>query len=285
MNTEKNKEKWIEMIKENLQLGRRSKTTIRNYVYAITHFLNYYNEKEKISSFKEKEIIEYLKKNYLDNNAKETTYNFNLSAIKFFYSICFNVALNNRLLPRAKTKRKLPIIMSKKDFINMVNQENNLEHKCFLVLGFCCGLRACETVTVRIENIDSKNHKLKVLGKGNKERFTILPDIVIKFLRLYYKSKNMKETEGYLFKGIKDNEHIIPRTLENYFTNYANELKLDTQISYHTLRHSFSTYFLMNGGDIFTLKDLLGHNCLSTTAIYVHLAHDFNSLKGVRYEK
>lgn len=285
MNTEKNKEKWINMIKENLELGGRSTVTIRNYTYAITHFLNSYNNKKDISKFKEKQIIEYLKKNYLDKNTKAATYNFNLAAIKYLYLVCFNKVLSDKLLPKARIKQRLPIIISKKDFINMFNNEKNLEHKCFLILGFCCGLRTFETASIRIENIDSKNHKLKVLGKGNKERFTILPDIVIKFLRQYYKNKNMRETVGYLFKGTNGNDHLSALTVGNYFTNYANELGLDDKISYHTLRHSFATLYLMNGGDVFILKDLLGHSSLATTSIYVHLAHDFNHLKGVKYAK
>lgn len=285
MNTEKNKEKWIKMVKNNLELGGRSQYTIRNYVYAIKHFLNSYSEKKDISKFKEKEIIDYFNKNYLNNNTKTTTYNFNLAVIKFFYSICFNTVLNDRLLPKAKIPKRLPIILSKSDFIFLVNEEKNLEHKCFLLLGFCCGLRASETATIKIENIDSKNHRLKVIGKGSKERYTILPDIVICYLRLYYKSKNMKIKEGYLFKGTQGNNHISPYTIENYFTNYANELGIDDKISYHTLRHSFATFYLINDGDIFTLKDMLGHTSLSTTAIYVHLAHDFNNLKGINYDK
>ena len=285
MNNKKNKKIWLKKCEETLMMGGRSEITIRNYIYAISHFLNSYNNKKDISKFREKQLMDYFKKHYLDNNCKATTYNFNLAAIKYFYSVCFNTSFNDRLLPKAKIQKKLPIIMSKDIFLNMINNENNLEHKCFLILGFCCGLRACETASLRIENIISKEHKLKVLGKGNKERFTVLPDIVIKLLRIYYKSKNMKETKGYLFKGIKGCEHISPNTIENYFTNYANELGIEENISYHTLRHSFSTFYLMNGGDVFILKDLLGHTSLATTSIYIHLAHNFNNLKGINYGK
>lgn len=283
MNTEKNKEKWINMIQENLELGGRSQYTIRNYIFSINHFLNSYTEEKDISKFKEKQIIEYLKNNYLNCNVKAATYNFYLATIKFFYSVCFNITFSNRLLPKAKITKELPVILKKSEFIKMVNNEKNLEHKCFLILGFCCGLRASETASIKIENIDSANHKLKVLGKGNKERFTILPDIAIKILRLYYKSKKIKEKTGYLFKGAQGNEHISPNTIENYFTHYADEININTKISYHTLRHSFATYYLINDGDIFALKDMLGHTSLSTTAIYVHLAHDFNNLKGINY--
>ena len=285
MNNEKNKKNWLEKCEETLRMGGRSEVTIRNYIYSIKHFLNFYSNKKDISKFKEKQIIDYLKRNYLNNCCKASTYNFNLAAIKYFYSVCFNITFNNYLLPKAKISKKLPVIMDKSNFLNMINKEHNLEHKCFLALGFCCGLRAFETASIRIENIDSKNHKLKVIGKGNKERYTILPDIVIKLLKSYYKSKNMKEKNGYLFKGTKGNEHISADTIENYFTTYANDLGIDENISYHTLRHSFATYYLMNGGDAFILKDLLGHTSISTTSIYIHLAHDFNKLKGINYGK
>ena len=285
MNNEKNKKIWLKKCEENLRMGGRSEVTIRNYIYSIKHFLNFYSNKKDISKFKEEQIVDYLKKNYLDNCCKATTYNFNLAAIKFLYSICFHVTFSNYLLPKAKISKRLPVIMDKSDFLKMINNEHNLEHKCFLALGFCCGLRAFETATIRIENIDSKNHKLKIVGKGDKERYTILPDIVIKLLRAYYLSKKIKEKSGYLFKGSQGNEHILPDTVKNYFTNYANDLGINENISYHTLRHSFATYYLMNGGDVFILKDLLGHSSISTTAIYIHLAHDFNKLKGINYAK
>jgi len=94
-------------------------------------------------------------------------------------------------LPTSKIRKKYPTIVTKELFIKIINNENNLEHKCWFLLSFCCGLRISEIATLRIENIISKEHKLKVLGKGNKERYTVLSDIVIKFLRLYYKSKKI----------------------------------------------------------------------------------------------
>ncbi len=283
MNTEQNKQKWINLVKQTLELGGRSQTTIRNYLYAIEHFLNAHGNNTNISNFKEKNIINYLKKEYIDKNCKSTTYNFYLSTIKFFYSVCFGVEFSNKILPKAKKARRLPKIISKQQFILLINHEKNLEHKCWILLGFCCGLRVNEVATLKIENINSKEHHLKIIGKGNKERYTILPDIVIKFLRLYCIFKGIKAKNGYLFKGNNGNEHISPFTIENYFTSYADEFELEEGISFHTLRHSFATHYLINGGDQFILKDMLGHASLSTTAIYVHLANNFNNLKGINY--
>ena len=285
MNTEVNKQKWIKMVNDTLIMGGKSKITIDKYTYAIERFLNSHGNNTKISSFTEKEIIKYLKKKFIDTNLKATTYNFNLAAISYFYGLCFEKEFNKKILPKAKIEKKLPIILNKETFIKMINNEKNIEHKCWLILGFCSGLRVSEVSKIKIENIDANNHKLKVIGKGNKERYTILPDICIKLLRQYCKNKNITYRTGYLFPGCDGELHISSRTISNYFTNYAKSNNLPKNISFHTLRHSFSTYFLINGGDQFVLKDMLGHQSLSTTAIYVHLANDFNNLKGINYHE
>lgn len=283
MNTEVNKQKWIKMVNDTLTMGGKSKITIDKYTYAIERFLNAHGNNTKISTFTEKEIIKYLKKKFIDTNLKATTYNFNLAAISYFFLVCFEKEFNKKLLPKAKIAKKLPTIIDKDTFIKLVNNEKNIEHKCWLILGFCSGLRASEVASIKIENIDVNNHKLKIVGKGNKERFTILPDICIKLLRQYCKDKKVTYKKGHLFPGCNGEIHISPRTISNYFTIYAKENNLPKNISFHTLRHSFATYYLMNGGDQFVLKDMLGHKSLSTTAIYVHLANDFNNLKGINY--
>ena len=283
MNTEANKQKWIKMVNDTLTMGGKSKITINKYTYAIERFLNSHGNNTKISAFTEKEIIKYLKKKFIDTNLKATTYNFN--AIFYFYNLCFEKEFNKKLLPKAKLAKKLPTILDKKLFIQMINKEYNIEHKCWLLLGFCCGLRTIEIANIKIEDIDVNNHRLKIIGKGNKERYTILPDICITKLREYCKVKRITYKTGYLFPGNNGEVHISPRTIGNYFTNYAKEFNLQKNISFHTLRHSFATYFLMNGGDQFVLKDMLGHSSLSTTAIYVHLANDFNNLKGINYDE
>lgn len=283
MNTKENKEIWIKKVEEILMLGGKSADTIKTYKYGILHFLNYFSDDTNISEFVEEDILKYLKTEYIDKGKASSTYNFYLYSIKFFYSVCFKKSFNSILLPTSKLGKKLPVIIKKEVFLELVNEEKNLEHKCWLLLSFCCGLRACEIATLKIEYIESSNHKLKVLGKGNKERYTVLPDIVIKYLRLFYKSKKLTSKEGYLFKGKKGREHINKRVISNYFTNLKKHRNVPNNITFHALRHSFATYYLMNNGDQFILKDLLGHNSLSTTAIYIHLAKDFDNLKGINY--
>lgn len=283
-------DKRIEKVIETLRMGARSEKTIENYAHAIHRFLLFFKDKD-VSKLNEEDIIEYVKTTYLKKNCSAQTYNMNLSAIKFFYSINFNKEFNSKLLPRAKLTKKLPVTLEKDIFLKILNGEENLKHKCWLLLAYCSGLRAEEVATVEIKNIFSKEHKLKVLGKRKKERYTFLPDITIKYLRLYYINEYMymgfwrkKNKSGYLFEGNQGAKHINSSSIINYFTSVKRKYNLPPNISFHSLRHSFATNYLKATGDAFTLKSMLGHSSLNTTSIYIHTGRDFNNLKGVKYE-
>ena len=86
--------------------------------------------------------------------------------------------------------KRLPTILPKDKFIQIINEEKILKHKCLVNSCFCCGLRVDEVSRIKVEDINSKEHKLRVIGKGNKERY-YSSDIVIKLLRLYCKEKNL----------------------------------------------------------------------------------------------
>lgn len=283
MNNETNQKIWIEKIHENLKLRGRSENTFINYKCALKNFFNYYDESVNIENFKEEDIIPYINEQFLKPNKSKYTYNVAVSSIRLLYLVCFNKALNKLLLPSSKLPKRLPSILPKQDFIIIFNNEKHLKHKCWLLLAFCSGLRVDEISKIEIKNINTKEHKLKIIGKGNKERYTILPDITIKALRLYCKKSNIKN--GYLFPGLKNNEYMNSKTIINYFSVLKDIYNLDKNITFHSLRHSFATYYLSNGGSLLALQSMLGHKSLSTTAIYVHLAHNFNNLKGINYDK
>ena len=284
MNNEKNKKVWLKKCEETLRMGGRSEVTIKNYRYAIIRFLNRYDEKTNISKLTTDDIIKYFKKDFIDKGLSAATYNVNLAAVRFFYLICFDRSISKVLLPNSKLRKRFPKIVTKELFLKIINNEDNLEHKCWLLLSFCCGLRISEVATIKIEDIYSKEHKLRVLGKGNKERFTILPDIVIKFLRLFYQKKRYTHKKGYLFIGQNINNHICERTIGNYFSSLKKEYNLPPEITEHSLRHSFATYFLMNGGDLLVLKSMMGHKSLNSTSIYIHLSQNFNNIKGIKHD-
>lgn len=282
-NTKNNKEKWVEKVRYTLELGGKSNNTFDNYKSHINRFLNYYAEDIDINKLSEDAIVDYLKINYIDLNRCASSLNVGVCSIRFLYSVCFNRQLNKDILPSTKLKKKMPTIISKQLFLKIFNEEHCLKYKCWLILAFCSGLRVEEVATLKIENIYPTEHKLKVLGKGNKERYTILPDVVTKYLRFYCKDKHITQKHGYLFKGTDGHKHINSKSIINYFYTLKVAYDLEKNISFHSLRHSFATYYLMNGGNIITLKSMLGHTHLDTTNRYLHIAQNFNELEGIKY--
>ena len=281
MNNEKNQNIWIENIRQNLILRGRSENTFINYKSILMRFFKYYDSNTNIKKLKETDIINFLNDEYIKPNKCKSTYNLAVCSIRLLYIVCFNISLNRVLLPTSKLTKKMPTILPKEKFIKIVNNEKELKHKCWLLLAFCSGLRVSEVASIKVEDVFVKDHKLKVLGKGNKERFTLLSDIVIKALRTYCIKNNIRS--GYIFKGTNNKPKMNEKTIINYFSVIKDLYNLDDNISFHSLRHSFATYYLINGGSLLKLQSMLGHESLNTTIIYVHLSLCFAELEGIKY--
>ena len=268
-------------IEDTLKIGGRSNITFDNYKSHIKRFLNYYDENTDINKLNEDDILSYLKIKYVSLNVSENTLGLAECSICFLFTICFDKSLNKKKLPCCKVRKRMPSILSKEDFIKIFNSENNLKHKCWLLLAFCSGLRVSEVAKLKIEDLNSKNHTIFIKNsKGKKDRYTILPNITIKFLALYCKKNNIKS--GYLFSG-NNNSFMNEKTIINYFSVIKDEYKLNNDITFHSLRHSFATYYLSNGGSLLILQSMLGHTNLNTTTIYLHLSQNFNQLEGIKY--
>ena len=88
-----------------------------------------------------------------------------------------------------------------------------------------------------------------------------------------------------LIEGTGGNQHNARQYPTEFFGKIKKKYNLPKNITFHSLRHSFATYYLMNGGDLLTLKTMMGHKNLNSTTIYLHMSQDFNNLKGINYGK
>jgi integrase/recombinase XerC len=128
------------------------------------------------------------------------------------------------------------------------------------------------------------NATLKVLGKRNKERILPLLPVVVNQFRLYISERACLEQikeEAYFFltfKGVKMNDSLVYRLINNYFSHVSEKVKK----SPHILRHTFATHMLNHGADLNAVKELLGHSSLASTQVYTHSS--LAELKNV-YEK
>lgn len=270
----------MQKVKDLLLLRKCSNRTISNYLSCINRFKNYYKRKD-LKKLNEDDILEYLKLNFINIGCSAATINVNRAAIKYYYLVNFNKQFSNVLLPQAKIPSRFPKIISKQDFIKMFNSEFNLKHKLWIMLAYGSGLRINEVASLKVSDILSKEHKIRVIGKGNKERYAPLPNFTLKLLQSYYFRNKDKITNDYLFPGVykkRSTIYISEFTIKQAFQKIKKNNNLDDSITFHTLRHSYATEFIKNGGNIWELKNILGHSSINTTSIYLHMAENFEDV-------
>lgn len=270
----------LQKVKDLLLLRKCSYRTVSNYLSCINRFKNYYKRKD-LEKLNEDAILEYLKKNFINIGCSAATINVNRAAIKYYYLVNYNKTFNDVLLPQTKIPSRFPKVISKQEFIKLFNSEFNLKHKLWIILAYGSGLRISEVASLKVSDILSKEHKIRVIGKGNKERYVPLPNFTLKLLRLYWIQNKDKITNDYFFPGLyrnRINTYISEFTIKGAFQKIKENNSLDNSITFHTLRHSYATEFIKNGGDIWELKNILGHSSINTTSIYLHMAENFKNV-------
>lgn len=177
------------------------------------------------------------------------------------------------LIPHEFYPRKefrLPDILSPEQISLLLNSIQNIKHKAIIALLYGTGLRLGELRSLEMSQIYRADLQIKVVaGKGNKDRFTILPKTILPLLEQYWKTYKPKR---FLFEGQKPSVSMNDRSIQHAIRKSMIEAGLEKhKFSAHSLRHSFATHLLDNGNDIHTIKELLGHSKIETTMIYLHL--------------
>ncbi|WP_405566484.1 site-specific tyrosine recombinase XerD [Polaribacter sp. Asnod6-C07] len=188
------------------------------------------------------------------------------------------------LIEAPKIGRKLPDTLSE-DEINQLISAIDLSHpqgernRTIIETMYSCGLRVSELITLKISDLFFEEGFIKVTGKGNKERFIPIHYNAQKYISFY-----INDIRSHLNpkKGFEDTLFLNRRgnglTRQMIFTilkNLAVEINLNKKISPHTLRHSFATHLLKNGADLRAIQQMLGHESITTTEVYVHLDRSY----------
>ncbi len=254
-------------MKMEMELRGYSQKTIKNYTLHVSNFAKFYNKSPELLG--EKEIREYLHYCITERKLSEGTVNYYHSSIKFFYTKVLNRPWNMDKLPKAKERKKLPVVLSPQEVKVIFDATHNLKHKAILMTIYSAGLRISEVCNLKIADIDSKNMQIFIReGKGNKDRYSILSKENLKILREYWKIYQPKE---YLFSGRYRTDAISPRSIQREFEKSISKTGITKHATVHSLRHSFATHLLDAGTDICYIQRLLGHTRITTTTIYLHL--------------
>jgi site-specific recombinase XerD len=259
-----------------LELKRYANNTIRTYVIFFERFINYYSSID-LHAINEIHIREYLK--ILIRQQKSNSYiNQVINSIKFYYEVVLGMPNRFYEVERPRKEYKLPTVISKEDVLALIEQTNNIKHRCIVELLYGSGLRRNELLNLKIEDIDSKRMLVRVKqAKGKKDRITLLSHNALKDLRSYYKTWKPKE---YLFEGQKRGKYS-GQAVNNVVKKSASNAGIRIPVTPHMLRHSFATHLLEAGVDLRQIQVLLGHQSSKTTEIYTHVAtNTFKTIKN-----
>lgn len=174
---------------------------------------------------------------------------------------------------KAFTKGEINEILATYDKSSFVG----LRNYTIMMLLFGTGARRAELLQIRIEDIVLETRQINITGKGGKVRCVPIGDVLTRAILYYlrkrkeYIKENQLYDSGYFIINNKG-EHLNKGTLEGIFLKLRDNNKAwAARVSAHTWRHTFAKMFLLNGGDVFTLQKILGHEDIKSTRIYVNL--------------
>jgi len=258
-----------ERMMREMDLRNLSKNTQRSYVQAVAGLARHYmRSPDQVT----KEMIEdYLL--YLKNEKGNalTTVGSAVTGLRFFYT---HVLGDEPLSPScsfAKKPSKLPTVLSQEEIWSIITAPDNRKHRLLLMTTYSAGLRASEVLALKAEHIDSKRMLIKVTGKGDKQRYSLLSKRLLPELRDYYKAYR---PEGLLFPSHRQGKPLTYETIRSVYEKARKKARVTRGAGVHTLRHSFATHLLEAGYDIRKIQVLMGHTRLTTTMIYLHVSRE-----------
>lgn len=307
------KSKLLMQITDRCRVMHYSKSTASAYMGWCKQFILFHNKKHP-AEMREKEISAFLCHLAIKRNVSASTQNQAMHSILFMYKHILKIELKHLDdIIKAKKPKQIPDVFTEIEVSNIINNLHGVS-KLIIQILYGSGLRLKEGLSLRIKDVDLQNNKIHVhVGKGKKDRVTILPEAVKESLQLQIDKveaiRKIDVNNGYGFapmpNALDKKYPIAGRELAWQYLFSANHLTTDpisrllkrwhvheTTIqrnvksamikakvfkhgSCHTFRHSFATHMLQSGVDIRTVQALLGHSNIKTTMIYTHIVNDY----------
>ena len=281
--------KWEDALKDYrhyLKLERGlSANSIENYSLDMIKLINYLDVNEIKASpvdISEKTIQEFIYSVSKKLNARSQSRL--ISGLRSFFS--FMIFEDYRkdnpldLMESPKIGRKLPDTISIEEVDRIIaaidlSKNEGERNRAIIETLYGCGLRVSELIDLKISDLFFEEGFIKVTGKGDKQRFVPISDYTVKFINIYKDQVRVHqdikpEATDTLFLNRRGNglTRAMIFTIVRRLTEAAGIRK---KVSPHTFRHSFATHLLENGADLRAIQQMLGHESITTTEVYVHV--------------
>ncbi|MEM8909589.1 MAG: tyrosine-type recombinase/integrase, partial [Bacteroidota bacterium] len=258
-------------LEERLTLERKSWRTIKSYRKHLIDLFAHF-PKQVPEEITEQQIQNYLMKKIKRQQVAESTQNQIINALKAYYGRVLDQTNKVQWIPRPKKVHRLPNVLSLAEVETLLNSINNLKHKTMISLVYAAGLRKSEVLKLRLKDVILSRSCLFIKSaKGKKDRFVGLSPTMIEMIRAY---RSVYSPRYWLFEGQKGGQYS-ETSLQSIFHKAKTRSSVNPYITLHGLRHSYATHLVENGTPLHAVKELLGHNSIKTTEIYLHLSASF----------
>ena len=260
-----------------MQLRRFSENTQESYIRSVTELAKHYHKSpDSINTEQLKEYVLFLTN---EKNLSWSSVNTITAGIRFLFGQTLQRKDISLAIPPRKTPGRLPEIFGPGELIRLFDSVKNIKHRTILITAYACGLRVSEVINLKVGDIDSSRMVVRVEhGKGDKDRYSILSQRLLKELRLYW--LKYRPTLWLFYSG-KNKEKLSRATPQLVFKKAKMKAGITKNVTFHSLRHNFASNLLEAGADIRTIQILLGHSSITSTAKYLHVARkDLGSVKS-----
>ncbi len=253
---------------DDMQLRNLAPRTIKAYVSRVGTFARHFGRSPE--ALGPDDVRAYLLHLVQVKHVSWSVYNQTVAALKFLYEVTLERPGVLQRIRCPKQPKKLPVVLSTDETARFFAAILGVKHRAILMTAYAAGLRVSEVVSLRIDEIDIQRMVIRVRqAKGRRDRYVMLSPRLLALLREYWKVARPTE---WLFPGDVPGRPITAGSVHHICAQAARAAGLGKHVTVHTLRHSFATHLLEAGTDLCTIKLLLGHRSLSTTARYLHVA-------------
>lgn len=260
-----------------------SPQTWTSYLDDLESFFAYFSDKKTTDDLAETDLYEFLKYELSLGRTVSTALR-KLSSTRSFYVFLKKEGHYTGSIPDIETPKKpkhLPNCLTEEEVDRLLdapdlNSPSGLRDKAMLETMYSSGLRVSELLKLEKGQVNLTKGVITVFGKGAKERKVPLSDYAIGYIKKYISEvRNKGENKGSKFLFLNRKGEPISRV---YFfkqvRKYSELAGIETQVSPHTLRHSFATHLLNHGAQLRIVQGMLGHTNIATTQIYTHVSSD-----------
>jgi len=259
--------KLSDQMTEDLQLRDYARRTCKAYVDCARAFVAYHRKPPQ--QMGELEIRQFLMHLLETRKAGPATRKMHIAGIKFLYEVTLRRPEVVASIPWPKVPHGIPQILSGSEVMSLLDAVESIKYRAVIMTAYGAGLRISEVCALQVDDIDSKRMTIRVLGKGNRARYVILPERVLFLLRRYWVMERPKKP--WLFPGKQPGCPLSPASVRYHLAAAAKKTGLTKRVTPHVLRHTFATHLLELGTDVRVIQMLLGHRSIRSTVRYTQM--------------